>query len=210
MSPLPTQMINRWQNRTEPGPGQGTIYWHILVGDRPEVRDLAQSAQARLARFPGLHMPPPEWLHITTLVAGPTNEITDDQQQEMLTTASGLLAKIPPATATLGRVFYHPEAIAITVQPTAHLDRVREAVQTATVKVTGREGHTEGPTRWAPHLTIAYSEAEQPAGPLVTALGHELPTCETTINAVSLVDQRGPERLWDWHPVGQARLLGNH
>ncbi|HEY9437495.1 MAG TPA: hypothetical protein VIS29_02360 [Streptomyces sp.] len=33
MSPLPRQMINRWQNREEHG--QGTIYWHILLGPGP-------------------------------------------------------------------------------------------------------------------------------------------------------------------------------
>jgi 2'-5' RNA ligase len=209
MSPLPTQMTNRWQNREEPGPGQGTIYWHILIGDRPEVRDLAQAAQERLADFPGLHMTPTEWLHITTLVAGSADEITDDQQQDMLTAASGLLAKTPPVAVTLGRILYHPEAIALAVHPTGLLDQIREAVQTATLKVTGREGHADGPTRWTPHMTIAYSEAEQPAGPLITALGRELHSREITISAVSLVVQRGEERFWDWHPVGRALLLGH-
>ncbi|HEY8480969.1 MAG TPA: hypothetical protein VIL71_14175 [Spirillospora sp.] len=72
MSPLPKRMTNRWQNRKEPGPGQGTIYWHMLVGDQPEARDAARTAWERLAGFNGLHLPPLEWLHITTLVVGPT------------------------------------------------------------------------------------------------------------------------------------------
>lgn len=206
MSPLPTQMVNRWQNRAEPGPEQGTIYWHILIGAHPGARDLARTARERLAGFSGLHMTPPEWLHITTLVSGPSDEITDEQQRDMLTTASALLAKIPPIKVTLDRLLYHPEAIALAVRPTEHLDQVREAVQTATLKVTGREGHTEGPSRWTPHATLVYSEAEQPAEPLISALGRELPSCSITIEAITLVDQRGPERQWDWHPVGQASL----
>ncbi|RSN59574.1 2'-5' RNA ligase family protein [Actinomadura sp. WAC 06369] len=208
MSPLPAQMTDRWQNRDEPGPGQGTVYWHILVGDRPEIRDLAQAAQERLAAFPGLHFTPAKWLHITTLVAGPTDEITEAQQQAMLTAAVDLLAEVPPLTVTLGRVFYHPEAIAVVVGPAGRLLPVREAIEAATLKVTGREGHTEGPTKWTPHMTIAYSETEQPAAPLIDALGPELPARKTTIDAVSLVVQRGPERLWDWHPVGRAHLRG--
>ncbi|MGI5420962.1 2'-5' RNA ligase family protein [Actinomadura luteofluorescens] len=199
-------MINRWQNREEPGPGQGTLYWHILVGDHPEARDLARTAQERLAGFHGLHMTPPEWLHITTLVAGPTEEITTDQQHQILATASELLAGVSPVTVTFGRIFYHPEAIAVAVEPTDPLRKIHNAVQTATRKVTGREGHTEGPTRWAPHMTLAYSEAEQPAGPLIIALGRELPACEVAINEVTLVDQRGSERLWNWHPVGRVIL----
>ncbi|MEU9843121.1 2'-5' RNA ligase family protein [Actinomadura sp. NPDC048032] len=206
MSPLPTRMVDRWQNREEPGPGQGTLYWHILVGDQPEARDLANTAQKRLAGFQGLHMTPPEWLHITTLVVGPSEESTADQQQEMLSAASELLAPLPPVNVTLSRILYHPEAIAVSVELTEPLRRLRNAVHTATRKVTGREGHTEGSMQWTPHMTLAYSEREQPAQPLVTALGRVLPTTEFTINQVTLVDQRGPERLWKWRPVGHVTL----
>jgi 2'-5' RNA ligase len=199
-------MVNRWQNRQEPGPGQGTLYWHILVGDHPEARDLAHTAQKRLAGFHGLHMTPPEWLHITTLVAGPTDEITTDQQHEMLTAASELLDALPPFTVTLSRILYHPEAIAVAVQPAEPLRQIRNAIQTATLKVTGCESRTEGPAQWTPHMTLAYSEIKQSAEPLVTALGRELPTREITINEVTLVDQQGPERLWSWHPLGRASL----
>ncbi|GLZ09716.1 hypothetical protein Acsp03_71820 [Actinomadura sp. NBRC 104412] len=210
MSPLPTRMINRWQNRKEPGPGQGTLYWHMLVGDQPEARKAARIARERLAAFSGLHMPPLEWLHITTLVVGPTDKITTEQQQDMLTTASALLAKVPPISVTVDRLFYHPEAIALAIRPTEHLEQVREAIQTATLEATGRQDHTEGTSRWVPHATLIYSEAEQPAEPIISALGREIPSCAVTIDAVTLVDQRGPERLWDWHPIGRAQLLGRH
>jgi 2'-5' RNA ligase len=201
-------MINRWQKRKEPGPGQGTLYWHILVGDHPEARDLAHTAQKRLAGFHGLHMTPPEWLHITTLIVGPSEEISTQQQHELLGAASELLAALPPATVRLSRVLYHPEAIAAAVEPTALLGQIRNAVQSATLKVTGREGHTEGPTHWTPHMTLAYSETDQSAEPIITALGRELSTREFTIDAVTLVEQRGAERLWDWHPINQIPLLG--
>ncbi|MEU4824611.1 2'-5' RNA ligase family protein [Actinomadura sp. NPDC023710] len=208
MSPLPTRMINRWQNRQEPGPGQGTLYWHILVGNHPEARDLAHTAQKRLAGFHGLHMTPTEWLHITTLVVGPTDEITLDQRQEMLAAASELLAALPPVPVTLSRILYHPEAIAVAVEPTDPLRHIRNAVQMAMHKATGREGLTEGPAQWTPHMTLAYSETEQPAGPLITTLGRDFPTQEFAIKEVTLVDQRGSERLWNWQPVGRVPLLG--
>ncbi|TDC44013.1 hypothetical protein E1281_34565 [Actinomadura sp. KC345] len=102
MSPLPAHMADRWRNRAEPGPGQGALYWHILMGDHAEARDLAHDAQDRLADIHGLHMTPAGWLHITTLVAGSTEEITGAQRQDMLDTAQGLLAKIPPVNVALG------------------------------------------------------------------------------------------------------------
>ncbi|WP_165970575.1 2'-5' RNA ligase family protein [Actinomadura sp. 6K520] len=209
MSPLPANMTDRWRTREEPGPGQGTVYWHMLMGDHPAASELAQAAQGRLADFPGLHMTPAKWLHITTHVAGSTDEIDDDQQQDMLATAKSLLVKLPPVDVTLGRILYHPEAIAVAVDPVSPLARIREAVRETTLKVTGREGRTEGAAPWTPHMTIAYSEAEQPAGPIINALGRELPTRQVTINTVTLVVQRGAERLWDWHPVGHVRLTGH-
>lgn len=127
----------------------------------------------------------------------------------MLATAKSLLAKLPPVDVTLGRILYHPEAIAVAVDPVWPLTRIREAVRETTLKVTGREGQTEGAAPWTPHMTIAYSEAEQPAGPIINALGRELPTRQVTINTVTLVVQRGAERLWDWHPVGHVRLTGH-
>ncbi|WP_433243043.1 2'-5' RNA ligase family protein [Actinomadura nitritigenes] len=185
------------------------MYWHILVGDQPGARDVAEAAQERLADFAGLHMTPAKWLHITTLVVGSTDEVTDDQQQDMLRTASSFLAEIPPVPVTLGRILYHPEAIILAIRPTEALEQVRAAIQAATLKVTGREGHTEGSAQWLPHMTIAYSETDQPAQPIINALGRELPNREITVNAVSLVVQQGAERLWDWHPVGRATLHGH-
>jgi hypothetical protein len=48
-----------------------------------------------------------------------------------------------------------------------------------------------------PHITICYSTADQPARPLIDALGLELPSRDVQISALQLVIQRGPERLRD-------------
>ncbi len=43
-------------------------------------------------------------------------------------------------------------------------------------------------------------------GPIVAALGREVPGCDTTVDAVKLVIQWGPERRWNWEPIGYVRL----
>jgi hypothetical protein len=58
MTTLPARMTDRWHNRHEPRAGEGTVYWHILMKDHPQVIDLARAAQQRLTQFPGLHMTP--------------------------------------------------------------------------------------------------------------------------------------------------------
>ena len=58
MNGLPAEMIDRWQDRAEPAPDEGLIYWHMLVGTDPDVIALVQEAWRKLAQFSGLHLTP--------------------------------------------------------------------------------------------------------------------------------------------------------
>jgi 2'-5' RNA ligase len=207
MSPLPARFTDRWGDRREAPSFQDAVCWHLLLGDQPPVRALARDAQKRLAGFSGLHMTPMRWLHITVLLAGFTTEITQDSMSEMLVRATPPLSRTAPVAVTLKRVLYHPEGIALDVSPAGVLSPVFEAAQAATREVTGTAAETSS-SSWMPHLTLCYSTSQQPAAPVIAALGRELPGCEVTIDKLSLVIQRGPELLWDWRPVGTAGLLG--
>lgn len=211
MSPLPATMRDRWQNRAEPSSGQGTVYWHILLHDHPQVRATARVAQERLSHFNGFHMTPAKWLHMTTLIAGSTEEISPEQMTTMLTEAQKVLSVIQPITVTLGRVLYHPEAIMIGIRPEGALEPILKAAQHATHKATGSEGTINGSLpSWTPHMTVSYSTTQQPAEPIIGSLGKELPNCEVQINTLNLVVQWGPERLWNWEVIGAAQLGTAH
>jgi 2'-5' RNA ligase len=201
MSPIPDRMIDRWENRVDQAPGEDRIYWHMLVGEHPQVAALAQTAQERLAGFSGLHMTPLKWLHITALIAGSASDITGSQLDQMADSAAQLLAGTPPITVTVGKILYHPEAIMLAARPGDSLTPVREAAQASTHRATGTHGQTGNRSPWTPHITLCYSTADQPADPIITALGHELPSAEIQISSISLVIQRGPERQWDWHAI---------
>lgn len=203
---LPDQMTNRWKNRAEPGPGQGTVYWHMLMRDHPEVADLARLARHRLSGFTGLHFTPLEWLHVTTLIAGPADQFSDTQLQQMIQTAGQHLAKTPPVAVTLGRIGYHPEAIVVAVRPIEALIPIRDAARTATSRACGISHQDGQQSSWAPHVTICYSISSQPAAPIIDALGLELPSRTIQVSALSLVIQHGPERDWNWSTIGTIRL----
>lgn len=205
MSPLPEQMVDRWQGRPMLPPGRGRLYWHVLLGDHPQVRALAADAYGRLAGGAGLHWVPHRWLHLTTLIAGLADDIPAGQIDAMVTEARGLLADIRPVTVRLARVLYHPEAIAVHARPADALTPVLHAVQAATRAATGRDGQL-GHQPWTPHVTLAYSTTRQPAAPLIAALGRELPAREVTIRDISLVVQDGPEYMWNWHPIAEVPL----
>lgn len=210
MSPVPAQMRDRWLHRADINPGQGRIYWHVLLHDYPQVRAIAKEAQERLSNFSGLHMTPEKWLHLTTLVVGPAADTSPDQRAAMLREAARTLSDTKPIPVKLGHILYHPEAIMLGVHPERALDPILKGVQAATREATGKEGVINGslPT-WTPHITVAYSTAEQSAAPIVQLLGKELPARKILINAVSLVIQWGPERDWNWEPVGTVRLDTN-
>jgi hypothetical protein len=206
MTTLPAQMINRWHDRTEPGPDEGAVYWHMLMTDHPQVIDLARDAQQRLAGFPGLHMTPVKRLHMTALHAGPADQFSPDQLQHMIKIASATLARTPGITVTVGGFLYHPEAIMLAVKPRRALASIHDAAQAATRAVTGDHDTDGDSPRWIPHITVCYSTAEQAMAPIIAALGPQPRECQIQISTVSLVIQHGPERLWDWHTVGAIHL----
>jgi 2'-5' RNA ligase len=209
MSPFPQELIDRWYSRPENIPGEGIAYWHILLGENHTLRATAKAAQKRLSVFPGLHMTPLERLHITVLVAGSVDDIGHDGVAEMLAKASSLLSELSPVSIAFDRVLFHPEAIALQVRPRTALIPILEAAIAATSGAT--RGHGTNPDSvksWVPHVTLCYSTARQPAAPIISALGEDLPAVTVSVEALSLVIQRGPERLWDWHQVGAAQLRG--
>jgi 2'-5' RNA ligase len=150
-------------------------------------------------------MTPREWLHITTLEAGPTEAITREQMSAMVSAARARLREVPPVPVFIEKVLYHAEAISLGVRPAQALVPLLDAVRSATRTIIGPGEASDGtPPSWTPHVTVAYSTAEQPTGPMISALGTAVPRREVTIDAVTLVVQWGPERRWDWEPAGTA------
>jgi 2'-5' RNA ligase len=208
MSPLPKQLIDRWRDGHGAfEPEHGTLYWHVLMGGKPQLRDAALTAQTRISKFSGLHMTPPQWLHLTVLPAGPASQIQDDARNEMLTVARSSLSGIGPIEIEFNRVFYHPEAIVLRADPAEALNPIREAAERATQAVTGGSGtNARSSASWMPHVTLCYSTSRQRAEPIIAALGTELPRCRVSVDTLSLVVQQGAEWLWNWSPVGSVSL----
>jgi 2'-5' RNA ligase len=207
VSPLPTRFTGRWDNHSRPS-YEDTVCWHLLLGGNAAVQAAAAVARQRLAGFTGLHMTPPQWLHVTVLRAGTAELVTQDDMSQMLARAQAHLARTAPVTVTLQRVFYHPEAIVLSLSPGSALAPVLAAARTATREVLGADAGDSDRDEWVPHLTLCYSTAEQPAAPVIAELGKTLPPCEVTIGEMSLVVQDGAEDQWNWRVAGSARLLG--
>jgi 2'-5' RNA ligase len=206
MSPFPEKMSDHWWQRPGRRPGRIQYHWHILFHDQPAVGELAESAQRTLSGLPGLDLVARQWLHLTTLVVGFADEVSGEQLTTMTEHAARTLARVPPIPVMLGRVYYHPEAIVLIVEPSGALTPVQDAVQAATVAA-GCTGHTDTDP-WAPHVSVAYSHSTQPADPYIAALGTRVRETAITIGSVSLVAQTQVGRSWQWEPVAEVRLTG--
>jgi 2'-5' RNA ligase len=208
MSPFPTRFTGRWDNPARAS-YEDAVCWHLLLGHNASVQAAAAVARERLAGFTGLHMTPPEWLHVTVLRAGTAALVTQDDMSQMLARARAHLAGTAPVTVTLQRIFYHPEAIVLNVSPGSALAPVLAAARAATREVLGAGAVDGEADEWVPHLTLCYSTAVQAAPPLIAELGKTLPPSEVTIGEMSLVVQDGAEDQWNWRVAGSVRLLGS-
>lgn len=121
----------------------------------------------------------------------------------MTTTATEYLGDIAAITVSVGQVLYHPEAIMLAVTPAEALAPLRAAALAAMGTSTSGRRDTAA---CMPHVTLCYSTSEQPAQPILDALGIRLPERHFEISTLSLVIQDGPERAWDWTTVGTVHL----
>jgi 2'-5' RNA ligase len=201
-------MRDRWANRPEPPEGQGTVYWHALLSGYPQARAAAAIAQTSLATFDGFHLTPSDWLHMTVLVGGSTEQVAREQLQSLLDAARVALADTPAPAVTLERILYHPEAIMLAIEPVADLHSIRRQIDNATSSVVGTRVDDEATAKWVPHMTVGYSTAEQSARPIIDTLGFSIPPHRVAVEAITLVVQWGPERRWNWEQIGTVKLIG--
>lgn len=117
--------------------GHAAEDWHMLVGTDPDAHALAHEARRRPASFSGLHLTPLEWLHMTVLIAGPTDQVSKEQAREMADAAEQMLAEVQRITVSVEKILYHPEAIMLFARPIDALMPVLEAAKEATRLVTG-------------------------------------------------------------------------
>lgn len=205
MSPMPVQMRDRWASRVEPPEGKGTVYWHVLLGGHPEVRAAAAEARKRLRAFHGLHFTPEQWLHMTLMVVGSTDDIDSGQLDEIQRNVDAAVSGIDPIAISLDRVLYHPEAIMLACEPASQLRHLQELVWKASrCALTGID--EVSPRDWVPHITVAYSVAGQPAAPITSAVGRSISEQRFPLTSLALVTQWGPERRWVWEPTHVVQL----
>jgi hypothetical protein len=169
--------------------------WHVTFADVPVVRELAASAQARLAGLDGVDLVPGRWLHLTTQDVGFTDEITDADLAAITGAVRARLAAIEPIPVTIGPARVADEGILFWVAPDHGLSPMRDAIRAAIADVRGAQRVLDGPA-WAPHVSIAYGRADGAADAFAAL----------TVDAVTLIRLGRDRHVYEWETLATAPL----
>jgi 2'-5' RNA ligase len=207
VSPVPERMRDHWWWRPGVRPGRRVLVWHILVDDQPEVRELAATCQQRLSGLPGLDLIPAEWLHMTTQVIGFADEISTAEVKAMTAATAERLQTLDPISVELRRVMFFDEAVVLGIHPPRALDPVRAGIRDAVAENVAVHQRADAP-EWTPHLSVAYSNSERSAAPVIEALTPRPAPCPLLVRDVRLVSQERVDHLYRWDQIATIRLGG--
>ncbi|WP_176611628.1 2'-5' RNA ligase family protein [Actinomadura sp. WMMB 499] len=197
MTSTPERMSNHWWWRSGVRPGRRLLVWHILPEGQPDVHDLVRHCQGKLGGLNGLDLIPVEWLHMTTQIVGFEDEIPDAEVGEMVAGVAERLVGLAPIEVELGRVWLHSEAIMLGIRPPKSLDPVREAIRESAAGTVCIHQLADEPD-WTPHISVAYSNTDGPASPVVDALSHRPKPVPLQVGEVHLVAQEHIGRSYQW------------
>ena len=197
-------MADHWWWRPGWRAGRRMYTWHFTFDGQPEVRDLAARYQERLAHLPGLDLIPARWLHLTTQGVGFTDEVSDSDAANVVSTARRRLASVPPTAVTLGPARVTPEAILLDARA-GGLEAVRAALRAAIADVWS-DDQVPDTSEWTPHVSVAYSNAAGPAGPYIAALAGCTDSAQTVIGSVQLIILGRDQRIYEWSTLADLQL----
>ncbi|NYE10570.1 hypothetical protein BJ999_000866 [Actinomadura citrea] len=207
MNPMPERMSDHWWWLPGMRPGRRMLLWHILPDGQPEVFDLVRRYQEKLAGVDGLDLVPAEWLHMTTQIVGFEDEMSGEQVEALTAGVAGRLAALEPIEVEVGRLWVHSEGVALGVRPGRGLDPVRQAMRQAAAETVGVHP-LDGEPGWTPHISVAYSNADGPAAPVIDALDLRPEPVPLRVAAAYLVAQVRDGHLYRWERLAEVASGG--
>ncbi|WP_246103191.1 2'-5' RNA ligase family protein [Streptomyces piniterrae] len=145
----------------------------------------------------GLDLVPDAWLHLTTQGLVLADDVREDDVRAILDVAAERVARTPAFDLTLDRPEVTPEAIRWEATPSESPAEVRPALREAIGSVW--DVVPEASNSFAPHISIAYSNATGPDTPIHAALNaaHSRPTtAHIEIERVELIVLNRDQRMY--------------
>lgn len=196
---------DHWGWRPEWTAERACTFWYLTVPHA--VTDPALDGYLRrLGRTPWVDVVPPRWWHLTLTEIGYADDLDDpllDQvaQEVRRATATG------PLTIELGPLVRFRTALALAAGPDARLRALQDAVRGSTQAVLGPDRPVVHPTRFRPHVSVAYLNADVP-GQVVHDVLDEAPAVRGTVEVdrLTLAAVTRQDRHYRWRVVEEVRL----
>jgi len=196
------QLQDHWWWRPGWRAGRHFYACHITIEDQPELQRLVARYRAALANIKGLDLIPDRWLHLTMQGIGFVDEVSDADLGAVRDAIAGETVQVQGPTVVFHRPVVRLEAVYLPATPAAPLRDLRAAVRSGIVRALGAgrvADATESLANYRPHVSIAYSNTDQDAEPIVAALrAVEADAARVTFAHLSLLEFHRDNRMYEW------------
>ncbi|MEW2473136.1 2'-5' RNA ligase family protein [Micromonospora gifhornensis] len=175
---------------------------HFTMSPHTELVKLAQLYQQALRPFSGLDLIPTPWLHLTMQGVGFLDVLSEDQVADLEHAIRQRLARVPTPIVTFHRPVVRREAVYLPATPSEPIASVRNQVRAAIAEVLGQDHAELAPEQvgaYRPHVSVAYSNSTQAAGPIVDAVTQvDAPAVTMVLDHVGLIEFHRDNRMYEW------------
>ncbi len=187
--------------------GRRFYTWHLTFDGQQDLHRLVRGYQAHL-HLPALDLLPLPWLHLTVQGVGFTDQVSQRDLRAVVAAAAERCARVAPFPLALGPAAVGPEGVKLRVLPAAPVERLRATLREAIAAVWGAGQVPEAAEGFSPHVSVAYSNAEGPAAPLIARVERAGPQQATvTIRAAQLLDLERDTHVYRWKTQATVPLL---
>lgn len=173
------------------------------------MRRLVNQYQYALVDLPGFDLMPLEWMHILVQEVGFTDDVPDEQLEQVLDATRSRLAEIPPPALVFQHALVLPESLALPAEPQSTLVDLRSAVRDETGKALGDSGVPAPPEELHQHVSLAYSTTDGPAVFAIATLGATVVDAVTVrVPELALVKLSRDHSAPEWETVERVPFGG--
>lgn len=189
---------------------KGKTDWNfnIVFNDGPQVAQMAQE-YAKLLTHPGLYPPiPSQWLHATVLRIGTTDKYTAPEIIQVAEKLEPQLAKLSLPEFLLGPWWIWSGNPVLHITPEAPLVELFNLTLATVEEVVGRK-RAPRPSRFIPHVTLAYSRAYNGEKEVHNQLSSQhIRSTAFKANKLYLVKQKPTDSYYTWKVIKVLKIGG--
>lgn len=198
---------DHWQWRPDWADERTCAFWYVTVPDGAVRLPTLDAYVDALGRSAWLDPVPQRWWHLTLTEIGYDDELGPDLLAEVARCVADGVEASGPLTLELGPVVRFRTAIALAAGPGDQLRELQALVRRRTQEVLGEERPVVHPTRFRPHVSLAYLNRAVPVAELDRAVA-DAPAVRATVpvDRLTLAAVTRRDRHYQWHVVDELKL----